>query len=274
MRRTGLLFIILGLLLAVLSGVGVFRLLQQQAAPAPTPVPAARIVVAAQDIPDRTAVQASMLTLKDWPQDMVPVGATTESQDLIGKITSGRIVAGEPVLLSKVSSETATSGLAPTLPPGLVAMVLSLSPVAAVGGAVRTGDSVDILLSLDYGVYNEQGDESKDLHTTFYSIQDVPILEALIPASAKTETGTLGATSQASMGSAVVVTILVTPQDALLLKYAREKGTIDLVLRSPQFHDQVVTDPVYLEYIMRRFELPEPLIIIKKAAQATTGEDK
>jgi hypothetical protein len=71
-----------------------------------------------------------------------------------------------------------------------------------------------------------------------------------------------------------MLTILVTPQDALLIKYAREKGTIDLVLRSPQFHDLVVTDPVYLDYIVRRFELPRPLIIRKEIASETTGADQ
>lgn len=274
MRRTGLLLITLGLLLAVLSGIGVYRLLQQQSAPPPTPQPTVKLVVAAQNIPDRTIVQASMLTLKEWPQDLAPVGAATKSEELIGKITIGSIVTGEPVLLSKVSTEAQMTGLAPTLPPGLVAMVVSLSPVSAVGGAVRTGDSVDMLLSLEYIAYNEQGDESKELHTTFYSIQDVPVLAASSPAAAATETGTLGASVQADMGSAVVLTVLVTPQDALLLKYAREMGTIDVVLRSPQFHDQVVTDPVFLQYIMRRFELPEPVMIRKQGTTTATGDEE
>lgn len=274
MRRTGLLLITLGLLLAVLSGIGVYRLLQQQSAPPPTPQPTVKLVVAAQNIPDRTIVQANMLTLKEWPQDLAPVGAATKSEELIGKITIGSIVTGEPVLLSKVSTEAQMTGLAPTLPPGLVAMVVSLSPVSAVGGAVRTGDSVDMLLSLEYIAYNEQGDESKELHTTFYSIQDVPVLAASSPAAAASEKGTLGASVQADMGSAVVLTVLVTPQDALLLKYAREMGTIDVVLRSPQFHDQVVTDPVFLQYIMRRFELPEPVMIRKQGTTTATGDEE
>lgn len=271
MRRTGFLFIVLGLALAVLSGVGVYRMLQQRSAPAPTPVPATKIVVAAQDIPDRTVVQSAMLTLKEWPQTMVPTGAAVHPDEVIGKIATGRIVAGEPVLLSKVSTEAEKTGLAPTLPPGLVAMVLSLSPVSAVGSAIRTGDTVDVLISLEYSSYNAEGDESKEMHTTFYSIQDVPILEASTPSA---EAGrSSGVAVQAGMGSTVVVTILVTPQDALLLKYAREMGSIDLVLRSPQFHEQVVTDPVYLGYIMRRFELPEPLLIRKTKTQSVTGEE-
>lgn len=272
MRRTGLLFIILGLLLAVLSGVGVYRLLRQQAAQPPPPPATIKLVVAAQNIPDRTIVQASMLALHEWPLELAPANAATETQALVGKVTVGSIVAGEPVLLSKVSSETRTTGLAPTLPPGLVAMALSLSPVSAVGGAVRTGDTVDVLLSLDYDSYTEEGDTSREMHTTFYSIQDVPVLFA-----ADAGGGAAGAASgeaTADMRSPVAFTVLVTPQDALLIKYAREMGTIDVVLRSPQFHDQVVTDPVYLQYIMRRFELPEPLLIRKSRANTATGENE
>jgi Flp pilus assembly protein CpaB len=145
----------------------------------------------------------------------------------------------------------------------------------AVGGAIREGDSVDVLVSIEYSIYDEKGDESKPMQTTFYTIQDVPVLAISGQIdSANAQTGSSKTATQSSVAGPGMLTILVTPQDALLIKYAREKGTIDLVLRSPQFHDLVVTDPVYLDYIVRRFELPRPLIIRKEIASETTGADQ
>ncbi len=279
MRRSGMILIVLGLVLALLSAVGVFSLLkQQEPTPVVTPAPTVKVVVTTQNIPERTVIQANMVTVKDWPPEYVPVGAMNKTQDVIGKVTSSSMVVGEVVLAAKITGEEQAVGLAPTLPPGLVAVVLALSPVSAVGGAVREGDNVDVLISLDYMLYDENGDESKNQYTTFYTIQDTPVLKVGgtgLDTGTTTQAAAIAPTSTAARttsAGAVMVTVLVTPQDALLLKYARERGTIDLALRSPQFHDQVSTDPVYLEYIIRRFDLPRPLIIHKD--QTGTGEQK
>ena len=276
MKRSGLILIVVGLLLAVVSVVGVLSLSKggntAPIPPTPTPVPVVKVLVATQDIPARTMLQANMLSLRDWPADMLPAGTVSKPQDVIGKVTSAPLAAGELMLTSKVSTEQSTVGLAPSLPPGLVAMSLGLSPVLAVGGAIREGDSVDVLVSMEYSVYDEMGGESKPMQTAFYSIQDVPVLaiSGQVDAVASAQgAGAAAAGVQSNNSGPNMLTILVTPQDALLIKYAREKGTIDLVLRSPQFHDQVVTDPVYLEYIMRRFELPRPIIVAKQSQ--TTG---
>lgn len=56
------------------------------------------------------------------------------------------------------------------------------------------------------------------------------------------------------------LTLIVTPQDAMVLKYAEEVGaSIDLVLRSTADADKVVTtDMVTLQYIFNRFKIELP----------------
>jgi Flp pilus assembly protein CpaB len=58
------------------------------------------------------------------------------------------------------------------------------------------------------------------------------------------------------------LTLLLTQQDALVLKFARESGaTIDLVLRGLDEHETVRTETVSLQYVMTRFDItmpPEP----------------
>lgn len=281
MRRIAVLLVVIGLALAAVSSVGVFYLLDQTSRPAPatpTPMPMAKVVVAAKQIPERTAMTDDMLTIADWPQHLLPAGALTSTKDAVGAVTSSPLASGEIVLVSKIAGEVEKIGLAPVVPPGLVTMALALPPVSAAAGALQDGDSVDVLISLEYSTYNDTGDESKPLYVTFYSIQDVQVLHVggaqPSPTPGASDQQSSAALSRASGGqnSPILITLMVTPQDALLIKYARERGTVDLVLRSQQFHDQVVTDPVYLEYIMRRFDLPRPVIIHQ--AQPTPGAQR
>jgi hypothetical protein len=55
------------------------------------------------------------------------------------------------------------------------------------------------------------------------------------------------------------LTLIVTPQDAMVLKYAEEVGAnIDLVLRSAGDTGQIATESVTLQYIFERFNVELP----------------
>jgi Flp pilus assembly protein CpaB len=54
-------------------------------------------------------------------------------------------------------------------------------------------------------------------------------------------------------------TLIVTPQDAMVLKYAEEVGaSIDLVLRSAEDTGEITTEAVTLQYIFDRFDIELP----------------
>jgi pilus assembly protein CpaB len=56
-----------------------------------------------------------------------------------------------------------------------------------------------------------------------------------------------------------LVTLVVTPQDAMVLKYVEELGaSVDLVLRSAGDTDPVTTDSITLQYILERFNIELP----------------
>jgi Flp pilus assembly protein CpaB len=70
-----------------------------------------------------------------------------------------------------------------------------------------------------------------------------------------------GATATPTPTRAAVepLTIIVTPQDAMVLKYAEEVGaSIDLVLRSAGDTNQVPTESVTLQYLLDRFDIELP----------------
>ncbi|MGQ9516519.1 MAG: hypothetical protein ACUVT1_04550, partial [Anaerolineae bacterium] len=63
----------------------------------------------------------------------------------------------------------------------------------------------------------------------------------------------------ATPAAPTIITLLVNQQDALVLKFAREAGaSIDFALRSKNDHDLVETEPVTLDYMIRRFNIRPP----------------
>lgn len=53
------------------------------------------------------------------------------------------------------------------------------------------------------------------------------------------------------------ITLLVTPQDALVLKYLSEMGAnLDLALRSVGDEAPIITEPVWLRYVLDKYQVP------------------
>lgn len=160
-----------------------------------------RIVVAAQDVGFGTPLGAQNLRLANWPADSVPAGAFTSLDALKGTHVALRpIVAGEPVLASKVSGANGRATLSANLPLGKLAYAVPVNDVSGVGGFVRPGDVVDVILTRPIpGAQSSSTDKMTDV-----VLEAVPVLgidqvaddKATKPATAKTatlEVDTLGA---------------------------------------------------------------------------------
>ncbi|MEA3309499.1 MAG: Flp pilus assembly protein CpaB [Chloroflexota bacterium] len=62
------------------------------------------------------------------------------------------------------------------------------------------------------------------------------------------------------MDSVLPVTLLVSPQDALVLKYLQEMGAdLDLVLRSTGDESPIITEAVWFRYVMDYYQIPSTL---------------
>lgn len=108
----------------------------------------ARIVVATQGLGFGTALSAQNVRLANWPADSVPQGAfTTLEEATKNRVALRPIVPGEPVLASKVSGANGRATLSANLPIGQLAYSIPISDVAGVGGFVRPGDVVDVILT-------------------------------------------------------------------------------------------------------------------------------
>ncbi len=140
--------IVLGLIAVFLANT-YFSAVEEQQVVAAEQSQLARIVVASQDMAFGTPLTSTNTRLANWPANSVPAGAYT---DLAAATAGGRvavrpIVAGEPILSSKVSGDDGRATLAALLTGDQRAVSVPINEVAGVGGFVRAGDVVDVLLT-------------------------------------------------------------------------------------------------------------------------------
>lgn len=267
MQRSGRVLILLGLILGLITAGMVFMITR---APAPK-VETVPVVVASQDIPERVIIEPSMLGIKQWPVETVPPGAVSRVEDVVGKASQTKIFNGEPILMAKIIGIEEARRASFRVPPGMVAFSIPASEVSTAGGAIQAGDLVDVLVSLEILEYDLKGNESKPQYTTQLVLQNVPVLHvgAWTPPSEKAGGQTMPQAGRLS--EAKTITLLVSQQDALVLKYAKERGSIDLALRAFNDQELVVTESVYVKYMVERFKFAKPPII-QRQQTITTGK--
>ena len=107
------------------------------------------VVMASRDVPDGTAITADELTMQAFPSDFVPHGAVANPEQAVGKYTTTRITKGQIVLSNQLSDTLRAGNLSLSVPCGMEAVALPLSDLMSMNGAIKAGDHVDILLTID-----------------------------------------------------------------------------------------------------------------------------
>lgn len=153
-----------------------------------------RIVVASQDLGFGTPLSEQDVRLVNWPANSVPAGAFTSIAAALrgNRVALRPIVIGEPVLASKVSGADGRATLSANLPVGKLAYAVPITETSGVGGFVRPGDVVDVLVTRPIP---GDGTSSNDKMTDVV-LEAVPVLgmdqvadeKATKPATAKTAT--------------------------------------------------------------------------------------
>ena len=112
------------------------------------------IVVARQDLPFGTRLDRSMLQQVAWPAKLMPNGAFTSLDNLVGpkgsnnaRVVLRPVTKGEPVLKSKISKPGQRPSLAGTLGGTKSAVTIRVDDVQGVAGFIQPDDYVDVLLT-------------------------------------------------------------------------------------------------------------------------------
>ncbi len=154
-------------------------------------------------------------------------GPSPALTSVVGTLVRMPILAGEPVLRSKLVRAGAAGVMAVTLDPGMRAMALPLTAESAVGGFILPGDHVDIVLSQqldrDDGL-GSAGPAGKDKHFAARVVLNNVRVLAIDQSNVGPDKGIaqIGATA----------TVEVSPDQAQQLVVAKNDGQLTFVLRS------------------------------------------
>jgi len=221
-------------IVAPVASLLLYRLLINRPQPARAAMATTQIVLASRDIDVGTVLKEEDVKLSDWPC-VVPVGASTKTQDVVGRGITTAIYSREPVIESRLAARGAGGGLAAMIPPGMRAFAIRVNEVVGVAGFVVAGMRVDILISGNKpGGDQGLGTLSKTL------LQNIEVLSAGQDYKKDAEGKPI---------AVQVVNLLVTPDQAEKLSLAAAQTSIQLVLRNPLDRDVTNTPGTAMAYL-------------------------
>jgi len=278
-RLRGVLWLLAGLIVAFLAAVVAYITLSRAAQVSGGQVVVEgdkrSVVIVTQRVPVRTLLTSDTLSTVELPVESVPDDAATDIDEVEGKLTLVEMFPGEVVLTPRLVDPNVISGdgrVAVALADDQVLMAVPATDLMSTVAVLKPGDTVDILLSAKFPLSavtttssgaTSAGPETQasssgqgDNLVTFILLQNVTI--AALPGTAPTNAQEASEqTTNQSAGKPQALLVTLSPQDALVLKYALDAGGIqDIVLRAPGADQEWDTEPVDQKYIIDAYEIP------------------
>jgi Flp pilus assembly protein CpaB len=270
MRSGGRILMIFGLVLAVIAGAATFVIIQQSGVTeeAPPEVEMVEVVVAVQPLPPWQEIPVDALQIREYPapapENAVKGKVKVENEEgeleeisgidyLRDKISNTRIYPGQIIVETQLIDkelEEQRLGLGSNasfiVPDGKVAVIIPVDSISTIGGALRAGDQVDIIATMEVEFPQEPERESETY--TQFLLQKVQILRIGAWSAGGDEEDKGG-------GGGNFVTVIVEPQQALELKHTRKSTAFEFVLRSITDDSDFVTEAVNDDYIIEQYNI-------------------
>lgn len=189
--------------------------------------PTVKVVVAAKDLPLGTKLRPEHLSSVQWPQNARPQHMITEGAVIAGRVLLTRLVAGEPILESKLAPKDSRGGLAALIPTSMRAVAVRVDDVVGVAGFIHSEDRVDVIVTMRPPKQDAEP-------TAKVILQNVKVLA--VGKDLDSQDSTRGRAT-----SATVATLLVDPEQAEKLALAATQGQILLTLRNWADDDAIST---------------------------------
>jgi pilus assembly protein CpaB len=249
-RRRGWILVVLGLILAVSAGALVYVVLQNQRAEAQelavkfaqeqaAPVPTLKLPVAARSLEPGAVLTSKDYIVKDFPLDLVPATAISDTAGLENKILVQPIGQGETFRNSQLLGGT-SAAISQQLKQGQVLFAFPIIDLLSQSNLVQDGDHVDLLLTVQKKGLNGE-DAGK---ATAITLQNIEVFKVLRPQ----------ATEDEKQPKATALLFSMTPDDAVMVKFVKDVGgTIDFTLRSPLDKDNFQAPAVDDAELIKRY---------------------
>jgi pilus assembly protein CpaB len=342
--RRGRILILLALILLGIALAAYFFLRQPPEEPTPltgtqpTPLPReATIIIAAQNIPRGAVIPNDGVITAPFPLDMVVETMATDVGQVVGRRARTEIARGMPITTEMVTDQAGDllgsgSDAALAIEPGKTAISIPLNRLSGVAFALRSGDEVDVIVSMlildidtDFqsvlpnltgvlvspdrgplntfvadwfdpvmgGVFIEQPREvgraetdvstgellyvrpyerqrprlitqrlvekATVLHVGTFALEEEVTPTELIAAEEEGAAPPQAAPIASETAPPDIITLVVTPQDALAINYAVKSGyDIVLTLRGPDDFTESQTTMVSLQYLIESYNMAVP----------------
>jgi pilus assembly protein CpaB len=221
MRNKALVFVLTGaVIFGLIAAVSVSRFLSG------TNSGLSRIVVAKVEIPLGEKISADHLTSVQLPAEAIPEGAFASPDKVIGRVTSTKVAAREPLTTARLAPEGAMAGLSGLIPPGYRAVTVRVDDEAGIAGFLYPGTIVDVLAVINPGGGNDQP-------VSKIVLQNIKVLAS----GSELDQRENGREAE----SVKTVTLLVTPEQAESLTLSSTEGRLRLALRSTTDQQNAVT---------------------------------
>ena len=200
----------------------------QPAQQAQEPIKMGPVVVAAKEIGAATSLTTDQLVVRRWPLENRPQGSYPKIEDLVGRVVSLPMAAGEPILEAKLAPQGMLPGLTALLAPEKRAMTVKVDEAAGVAGFLSPENRVDVLVTVDKGEFNKD-----------------PISKLILQNLRVLGVGQrIDRTSGDKPQVVPTVTLEVSPEEGERLALADREGRIFLILRPQKELEMVTTQGV------------------------------
>ena len=284
--RRGRLLILIGLILACGTAAVVFLLLQNVSNAPTTEVKTEKVVIVTQPLKEGEVVDGR-LELADRavpvPEDALrTLDGTT---GMLAKADLGQNTIVTAGMLQSKAEQMAAMQLGNLVEPGYVAVAFPISELSSVSYGVQTNDQVDILITFAFIDLDNETQSKSPLcppicpgggggeSTSSASTSQIPRLATQLTLQkvrvlgvgrwdykpVPTDQNQTNQEQQEAVEPPQYITLMLLPQDALVLKLAREtQASIDLAVRQREDSQDFATQQVTLEYLMTRFSISVP----------------
>ncbi len=236
----GWIALFVAVLLGLVAVVGMQKYMKRQKDRVEKEYRPVKVVVATQRIERGDVVTGKMFSIEkktisesSIDQDHI---VSRDAGWILGKVASRPIERGQIIKWSSLQREVrkVTTGLSNT--PGLVAFTLPVDSVSGVGGNIRPNSHVDIIGTFNLPRQQDDKGRGADVRTV-RMLTDVTVLTV----DNRTTLETVSASMTSNPRPYSTVTLAVTPDEAVVLAFARSQGALLLTIRNPS--DPLTVDP-------------------------------
>jgi pilus assembly protein CpaB len=213
--------LVLALGCGLVASIGISQVMERNANQRQAAVETSPIYVAIHNINLGDPIDATMVSLQEWPKDKIPPGAISQLDDLEGRRPRAAIIQGEPLLDAKLLAPGQVADPITAIPKGFRLKTISVDAEKSAAGLLSPGDRVDVQLFVKRDERN--GIDSAKTKVILQNIRVFAVDQTVQRSPDGGEERTIAKT----------ISLLLTPEQASKLTLAENLGQVSLIPRNP-----------------------------------------